>query len=362
MAKKTGEKKKAVKEAAWNHYEIEQYRELAEKMVHFSFKSVNSNISGGGVRLSEEDALYLPYVSVRTLMAHGIQVSPDYTKNVDKTANIAKQIRAVLAGEQPASESNGDLIRKACLTAFSFRIECNCGHVSPRIRQLLIPKGESYVALTPVGSGGLSAEINARVKAHNDITEKGFVRLRQAQYGIGGANPQNVGGLVREMQRPLFFESPSESRSIKAVLSIHYKGIPLTIPREIALEYRAWREAAKARNAGRIPTDMKTREQEKAFAKKILSAVLGRGERALCVLKGHREYLSESGYPMVSASVDEVVRGVIDPSERSGDWEYRFAWRMANQIAAFKFGDEKGGLGLSDSAIAQFAKWIEEEI
>ncbi len=226
----------------------------------------------------------------------------------------------------------------------------------------MIPKGESYVALTPVGSGGLSAVINARVKEHNDITEKGFVRLRQAQYGIGGANPQNVGGLVREMQRPLYFESPSESRTIKALLSIHYKGIPLTIPREIALEYRAWREAAKARNDGRIPTDMKTRDQEKAFVKKFLSAVIGRGERALCVLRGHREYLPGNGHPMVFAGVDEIVRGVIDPYERSGNWEYRFAWRMANQIAAFEFGDEKGGLGLSDSAIAQIAKWTEEQL
>lgn len=361
MAKKTAEEKKAEQEAAWNSYEISQYRELAEGMVHFSFKSVNSNAAGGGVRLSNENALALPYVSVRTLMAHGVPIDLDYTKNTGKTANIAKQTRAIFAGEQPACEGSTELIRDTCLLAFSSSMECNCGFVSPRMRQLLIPKGESYVSLTPLGAGGLSAKINARVKEHNNINENGFVRLRQAQFGIGGANPQNVGGLVREMQRPLFFESPSESNDIKEVLSIHYKGIPLTIPRELILEYRVWREAAKARNGGQIPTDMKTREQEEAFSKRFAAAVLGRGARALSVLKGRREYLPNNGQPLVAAGVDAIVRGVIDPSEkRSGDWAARFSWRMANQIAAYDFMDEQGGLGLDDSAVAQIAKWTEE--
>lgn len=361
MAEKTG-KKKSGQETTWNNYEVEHYAELAEKMVHFSFKSVNSNIAGGGVRISGEDALPLPYVSVRTLMAYGVQINRDYTKNVGKTANIAKQIRAVFSGDEPDTELNGPAIREACKTAYSSHIEINCDHVSPRMRQLLIPKGDSYVALSPVGSGGLHAEINARVNGHNSNTDKDYVRLRNAQYGIGGANPQNVGGLVREMQRPLFFESPSESRNIKAVLSIHYKGIPLTIPRNLALEYRTWRDTAKSRNDGRIPTDLKTRVQEETFVKRFSSAVLRRGERALDVLNEYNDWLPGNGHPLVSASVDEVVRGVIDPSDRSREWGHRFSWRMANQIAAFDFGDRQGGLGLSDSAIAQIATWIEEDL
>lgn len=360
MAKKTEEEKKAEQEPAWNNYEIDQYRNLAEDMVHFSFKSVNSNAAGGGVRLPDEDALLLPYVSVRTLMAHNVQIDRDYTKNVGKTANIAKQIRAIFAGEQPKSEVAVELIRDTCVSAFSSRLESHCEAVSPRMRQLLIPKADGYIAFSPVGAGGLCKVINERVKAHNQLNDEKGVRLRQAQFGIGGANPQNVGGLVREMQKPLFFESPSESRDIKAALSIHYKGIPLTTPRELALEYRAWRDSEKAKNGGRIPTDMKTREKEEVFMKRFASAVLSRGAGALNVLNGHREFLPESGQPLVSGKVDEIVRGLIDPSERSKDWEYRFSWRLANQIAAYDFKDEQGGLGLDDGAIAWIAKWIEE--
>jgi hypothetical protein len=359
MAKKNDKEKKAEQEAAWNPYEIEHYREMAEGMVHFSFKTVNSNAAGGGVRLSGEDALSLPYVSARTLMAHGVRIDQDYTRDVVK-ANIAKQLRTIFADEQPAVEKTAKMIREACLSASSSRFEDNCGSVSPRLRQLLIPKGDGYVALTPVGAGGLSAIINARVKEHNGRDEKGFVRLRQAQFGIGGANPQNVGGLVREMQRPLFFECPSESREIKLALSIHYKGIPLTIPRELVLEYRGWREAAKARNDGRIPTDMKTRNQEESIMKRFASAVLGRGAWALTVLTRYREDLPEYGESLVSPGVDAVIRGVIDPAERSENWASNVSNRLADQVAAYDFGDDKGGLGLSDSAIAQIAKWIEE--
>ncbi len=360
MVKKTEEEKRAEQEAAWNNYDIDQYRNLAEGMVHFSFKSVNSNAAGGGVRLSGEDALLLPYVSVRTLMAHGVQIDRDYTKNVDKTANIAKQIRAVFAGEQPKSEAKAEQIRDACISAFSSRLESNCEFISPRMRQLLIPIDESYVALTPIGAGGLNAIINTRVKAHNQLSEDKGVRLRQAQFGIGGANPQNVGGLVREMQRPLFFESPTESKDIKTALSIHYKGISLAVPRELVFEYRAWREAEKAKNEGRIPTDMKTREKEETFSKRFSSAILSRGAKALKVLDGHREYLPENGEPLVSGKVDEIIRGVIDLAERTKDWERGFSWRLANQIAAYEFKDEQGGLGLDDGAIARIAKWIEE--
>lgn len=359
MAKKTAKEKKAEQETAWNSYEIDQYRNLAASMVHFSFKSVNSNAAGGGVRLSGEDALSLPYVSVRTLLSHKVQIDPDYTKNIGKTANIAKQIRVIFSGEQPKSEGAADLIRDACMSAFSSRFESNCEVLSPRMRQLLIPIENGYVALSPIGSGGLCKVINERVKAHNQLSED-KVRLRQAQFGIGGANPQNVGGLVREMQRPLFFESPSESQDIKAVLSIHYKGIPLAIPHELAFEYRAWRESEKAKNEGRIPTDMKTRKKEEVFSKRFASAVLSRGTVALNILKGHREYLPESGQPLVCGKVDEIVRGAIDPAERTKDWEYQFSWRLANQIAAYKFKDEQGGLGLDDGAIARIAKWIEE--
>jgi len=349
------------KEEEWRHYPVEVYQETAKGMVHFSFKTVNSNISGGGVRLGAEDTLDLPYVSVRSFMGRGIQISPDYTKNAGKTANIAKQIRAVLAGEQPKTAENPEIIRDTCLSAFTPRLESNCEAVSPRMRQLLIPKGDSYISFSPVGAVGLNAIVNARVREHNENRDKDrHSWIGQAQFGIGGANPQNVGGLVREMQRPLYFEGPTESREIKKVFSIYYKGISLTPPRELALAYRVWREQAKARNEGRMLTDMRTRQREESYVRRITSAVLGRGRGALGVLEANIHSLPGNGDPLLSEKVDPVIRGVIDPALRDKDWIYRFSWEIANRLAGYKFHDDQGGLGLDDGAVAQIAKWIEE--
>lgn len=359
-AEKEAEAKKK-KEEEWNHYPVEVYHETAKGMVHFPFKTVNSNITGGGVRLGAGDTLNLPYVSARSLMGRGIQIAPDYTKNAGKTAKIAKQIRAVLAREQPETVKNADLIRDTCQSAFSPRLESNCETVSPRMRQLLIPNGDSYVALSPVGAAGLNAIVNARVKAHNDTRDKDRqLWIGQAQFGIGGANPQNVGGLVREMQRPLYFCGPTESREIKKAFSLYHKGVSLAPPRELVLDYRNWREKAKARNGGRMPTDMRTRQREESIVRVIAVAVLGRGARALEVLRDHNDSLPGRAEKLVSETVDAVVRGVIVPTLRETDWVYQFSWCMANNIAAYEFHDDQGRLGLDDGAVAQIAKWIEE--
>lgn len=52
-------------------------------------------------------------------------------------------------------------------------------------------------------------------------------KLRQAQFGIGGSNPQNVGGLVRVMQRPLFVDAPRSADDLRTAFSLYYKGISL---------------------------------------------------------------------------------------------------------------------------------------
>ncbi|RMH09774.1 MAG: hypothetical protein D6704_00635 [Nitrospirae bacterium] len=351
---------KKKKEKEWRTYSVEDYAETASGMVHFSFKTVNSNIAGGGVRLGPEDALALPYVSARTLLSRGIRIDPDYTKNTGKTANIAKQIRLILAGEQPETVKNAGKIKAACLDAFSSRLEKNCAVVSPRMRQLLLPRGDGYVAISPLGAAGLNAIVNARVAMHHETLDRErHIRIRQAIFGIGGANPQNVGGLVREMQRPLFFEGPTESFWIKVALSIYHKGIPLAIPRDLALEYRAWRKSAKARNKGSMPTDLRTRLKEKAYVQKVAQAILSKGRRARRVLEDHRDCLPSTEF-LVGEAVASVVRGLVDPGLREKDWTYRFSWEVANRLAAFEFPDNEGGLGLDDGAVAQIARWVEE--
>ena len=60
---------------------VEELSDIASIAVHFSNKVTNSNIPGGGVRLGAEDALELPFISARTLLAAGYPLDVEYTVN-----------------------------------------------------------------------------------------------------------------------------------------------------------------------------------------------------------------------------------------------------------------------------------------
>lgn len=44
--------------------------------------------------------------------------------------------------------------------------------------------------------------------------------IKTAVFGIGGSNPQNVGSLVRSMQRPLVLDSPTQDPETRLVFSV----------------------------------------------------------------------------------------------------------------------------------------------
>lgn len=138
----------------------------------------------------------------------------------------------------------------ACSSAFSLGVE----HVDHRLRQILIPKEGAeggYVSMTPMTAGGICELLfekdSGLVPRHNAACEEEGKRtgkpengedagntprmkmrkLRQAQFGIGGSNPQNVGGLVRVQQRPLFVDAPRSADDLRTAFSLYYKGISL---------------------------------------------------------------------------------------------------------------------------------------
>lgn len=380
-------KKETKEKSEWRDFPPENYAAVAEKMVHFSFKNVNSNISPGGIRLGAEDGLPLPYVSARALLDKGVLLDVDYTAQSGPLSKIvagtAKQIRQVIAGELPDKDgtpvANLKEIQAACQTVAATRLETGCHKVSPRLRQLLLPRGNSYVSVSPLGAAGLNVLINQKVDAHNalhkekkDASQKGediaTRPIHSAQFGIGGSNTQNVGALIRAMQSPLYFRAPQESQRFKAALSIYYKGISLRLPHDLALAYRNWRMAMKQKNDGRMPSNMTVQEEDKLFVRRIIGAVLSRGQRALAFLADEpiQKNLPDGGQPLVSIEVDPVVRGAIDPALREPDWAYRFGWHMANQFAGYEFRDSFGQVeatfDMSNEQIALMARWIKEEV
>lgn len=293
------QERQAKNEKLWKAYPPETYRNTIAELVHFSSKTVNSNAALAGVRLASDDALDAPYVSARTLMARGVSLSLDYGKGGAAVAGICKQVNAVVRGNPFAEAASSeerlaieDAMTGACSSAFSVGVE----HVDHRLRQILIPKEGAeggYVSMTPMTAGGICELLfekdNGLVPRHNAACEEEGKRtgkpengeevgnaprmkmrkLRQAQFGIGGSNPQNVGGLVRVMQRPLFVDAPRSADGLRAAFSLYYKGISIDFSlsgplRQVLLAYADFRrrhglDNGESATPGR--TDLKAREE-----------------------------------------------------------------------------------------------------
>lgn len=360
---------KAIPEAPpWVSLPPELYAETIDNLVTFSYKTTNSNIPAGGVRLAPAQALKLPYVAARTLLAAGEIPDLDYTANAGKIATVVKQLRQVQEGKStaPADEARHLLARLA--DGAQRGNEIGTDRVSLRARQLLLPRPDgSYVAITPLSASGVSRSIrlatrahNETLRAHTDTDTRKLQRISTAVFGLGGANPQNVGSLVREMQRPLVFFPPTENRQIKAVLAQHFQGIPIHLPRTLLVEFRNWSRAARARNGGLIPTDMRTRDEESSHVRQIVDAVLAKGEHARQRLLEHLDVLPNGGSPLVSINADPIARGLVDPDLRDRDWPRAFATRLAALIADFRFGDEHGDFRFDQQDLYQLQAIAED--
>lgn len=356
----------------WKAYALEDYRQAAATLVHFSTKGVNSNAEAGGVRLGPDDGLSLPYVSARCLLARGVVLAADYTKNAGSTATLVKQIRMVASGEHGETLEAAEAIQAAVAQAQAGHYETGTDTVSPRLRQLLLPKGGGeYLAITPLPAGGLSAIINERVRAyHEDINEAYKQagdgptdhiprRLRLATLGIGGTNPRNVGSLALEMQTALVFDAPAENPALRDAYRIHYQGIPIRLPYRAMLAWRRWRDRAEILNDGSLPTNLEAREQEQALLLDMAQAVLRSGTEAFQLLRRHQDELP-AGKWLADGLDDPVIRGLIDPGERDNSWPRQFGERLAAEIG--RYAPDAGGVlvVLNSEAQATLAGWFEE--
>jgi hypothetical protein len=342
----------------WKRFEPAEYHEAVGKLIHFSSKTVNSNALASGIRLGKDGALDLPYVAARTLMSAGVTLSLDYLEGGATQAGKMKQINAVVGNAEFARGASPEE-RDAILSAVSQAEQSSYGTgldvVDSRLRQVLIPKDDSsdgYVSLTPMTAGGVcdcffNSEIglikrhNAKAKEERNSGIRERRVLNQAQFGIGGANPQNVGCLVRSMTRPLFVRGPLSDSSIKRAFGLFYKGISLsTSPGSPLLEwlmqYRAFRAQILEVESTFSPMEMRSREE--GLVRSLVENVLSLGVEALACLRLHEHALpreqmlpsEESEWELLSRSVPGVIRGLIDPRLRELDYRSSPQGRQMN--------------------------------
>lgn len=326
----------------WKHRAPQEYHAATGKLIHFTSKTVNSNAALVGIRLGNSAALDAPYVSLRTLLGEGVAFPLDYAEGGAACAGIVKQINAIIANgadAQAATEEERNAVAEGVTMAQASPYSVGTEHVDHRLRQILVPKDDAhgaYVSLTPITAGGLCAHFftketglvsqhNEQVSADKDGTRR---KVRQAQFGIGGSNPQNIGSLVRSMQRPLFVAAPRGVGSAKEAFALYHNGVTLDVHKRgelqnTVLAYVRFREALVKAST---PITLHERQQEEQLIVRIASAILDIAAAALNVLQEHADILpkeelvstsAQESYALVTPKVRNLaLRALVDPELR----------------------------------------------
>ena len=352
------------------HLDEDIYQQALAESVHYSLKTVNSNIEKGGIRLAQSHALNLPYISARTLLADDFLVPTDYQANAGKTATLFKVVKAAQLDEELSEadeefKQNVALLKPHLNKIFEQPFTAGLDIIDIRMRQLLIPKNNEYLSISPLSAAGLNLLINTEVdalkeqrKAEGKNTK--LKNIKTAVFGIGGSNPQNVGSLVRSMQRPLVLDSPTQDPETRLAFQYFYKGFDYQISNAYINRtmYQELTEYAKSlieqqklslkvgfhEHGIHAPfSNMQTRAAELTTIQKVVDDVLQQGQDILQILKAVANDLpslkvlerkSRWSHPRVSL----IAQGLINPElQQFEDWQQLFADDLARRITKHSY-------------------------
>ena len=352
------------------HLDEDTYQQALAESVHYSVKTVNSNIEKGGIRLAQSHALNLPYISARTLLADDFLVPTDYQANAGKTATLFKVVKAAQLDEELSEadeefKQNVALLKPHLNKIFEQPFTAGLDIIDIRMRQLLIPKNNEYLSISPLSAAGLNLLINTEVdalkeqrKAEGKNTK--LKNIKTAVFGIGGSNPQNVGSLVRSMQRPLVLDSPTQDPETRLAFQYFYKGFDYQISNAYINRtmYQELTEYAKSlieqqklslkvgfhEHGIHAPfSNMQTRAAELTTIQKVIDDVLQQGQDILQILKAVANDLpslkvlerkSRWSHPRVSL----IAQGLINPElQQFEDWQQLFADDLARRITKHSY-------------------------
>lgn len=364
------------------------YQQTLAESVHHSLKPTNTNIQGGGIRLSENHILDLPYISARTLLQEKIHVPVGYHTNSGKTASLFKVINAVQFDED-LSEADDEFknhvnrlkphFKQALQQSFSTGLK----NVDIRMRQLLIPKvHNNYISISPLSAAGvnflLNKEIDKLKEQRKTQGQNSALRnIQNAVFGVGGSNFQNAGStlLIKELQRPIVVSSPTINPQEKLAFQYFYKGFEYQvsnayISRELYIELTQY--AQKLIEQQKLTHDlgfnhigihapfsnMDKRAEEVETIKIVVEHVLAQGRNILDILKTIEKQLpamedlerkSFWSHPNVSI----LVQGLINPQlQQFEDWQILFADHLAKKITKHRYWNKhkvETGISLSEA-------------
>lgn len=347
---------------------------MTENLVHASFKTVNSNAPPGGIRLGSEQAIDANYVCARTHMAD--QALPDEGRSLplDYIANNNwfKPLRDCLGEkvDKPTPLELTDNEKKQVAQAYvqlaqgSSKAEFATGVVPMRLKQILLPKGDDYVATTPITATGhairVMDEVRRRTLARQEIakdkaltTDEKRERLKDfrsipcvEQFSVGGSNSQNVGARVfGAFTRPLVFDNvPTMSSQAKDAFRIAYKGINLRIPRQMVEAYRDFLEGlhqkAVKKGLSTISWTLELKTQEYKYLAAMWEALEKQAKKAARLLADQEQSLPD---PLPCIEVNPAAEGWLQEHARTIAWRESQAKWFAERLSTYRLGTDQSG-------------------
>lgn len=329
--------------------------------IHFNGKLVNSNSKPTGVRLAQSRSLDLPYISVQTLQAEKAFIPIDFLGNPQKEAK--KVWDTYKQKNEEGHPQQFEYFEKLASEGSCVGTES----ISPRLRQLLIPRdptGESYVAITPLPSAGLSKLLNDHreawytsvdedLDAHSKIQLPQMIAARAKQ--VGGANPQNVCPLAREVRPMVFDNLPYLDDKAKKAFSIFYNGPHLKIPVIWAEQYAAFIK----KNIDQLSRSWVER-QEQATIWSLIDILESQAAQAASLVEQFRDRL-----PPGTPDLPPLEVGWLYPTQRDIFWTGLRADWVIRQLKGYQLKSsgksERIPLGLNENDLQRIRKILRGE-
>lgn len=359
---------------------------MAGNLVHFSFKTVNSNIPRGGVRLDETARLNLPYVSLRTMFGQeACDVGLDYMGDAAKNAGPFSQYRVAI-GDLRVGATRKDagvlaLVDEVILADGGVRskpMEVGTNQVSARQRQLLIPTEEGkYVAISPLGSSGLCRSVGERgaarraeIAAYRALSESEQRKVsrpnsipRVAEFSIGGSNPQNVGGRMREMHPIVAMNVPTSSAAQRMAWQLYYRGFRPRLPQRHVKAYALWLAST---NEKEVEWRLATQEAEYEKIRPIWNAIVAQQSLAKKLISGHREVFGGGAAASLDLPAMDIWNQGFLFEGRSIEWKDQVAKWFAKSLREYRLGTTEDGqavrMSFRDEDYSRISKLVAKEL
>ncbi len=370
-----------------DHVDLQELEKIvAEKVfdcaAHFSGKLINSDAENA-FALCVGGYSGQPHVSSRTILASKNSIPLDQAKQ-DNTGRYQRVIKILqeepIVSQAGVSAAIQAAVKKGAKAGFALHKEKNIPAVDYRLRQILLPSGEDYLAVSPLASGGISVlfqesldriqnvgkkeegksedsdhpaaeETNHQETAGDDAqetkdaddkeseeeeTESNSYWYTRLNFRVGGNNPQNISFCSSDaIQHPVFFNVPTRQSNRTKIWSFVYKPLQVRIRHEQVTGYNKDLEKISDENSALDSWKVILNKKNEKILHQIVFEQHQRIKELSIII--HNESFLEDGEPCpIDKELLEKTRmaplNPLDIAVLNGSFDQDYMEALANEI------------------------------